>query len=665
MPITQLFSEYAEGDGNCAFNAFILGLSDARILDHLPELGEASPDKRYKLFIERAQTVFTGTPLTWQRLRDSLIRYKSLNKVKLQKALAPVVRAFAIELIKKDLDAYYESTINPLNAELGNYFNIMQERKKNFSLLNAPIDHNTPGMGDIFIRHQFVKDAFDFLWQNCGEQDKGLDKAQAALQVKWKEKGIGLFLTSMNSDAILAGDLELAPLAKYFGINLDVDMGIRGRHSIVRFSRMPASVVLEDGKEFKLDRAVCQRLSTRAVIDVEGVLEEITPAEVDERLGVIPNYDKVVAYLNVNKPVKGAPVPADWSQACLRQLLVRSIITKNNVFVSDLSDEPVDKRINGKENREETLRRIAAFPHAKEIAAAWKTVPNAPLMTLQNSAAVHWNNIVTIVVPDIKPESLDSDSKSENYSAHNETKTPVKSPDLREITTLKFIGRKSDVILDEILRARKMLEDVDDVTVRNASDVLFQYHRGIEKPVKAAERFNFAVRYHTLLGLYQWSENKAINAAYVRDFRASLQVELAELIKKFPLEFDILSAQDDWDKCIKPCLAPKIATQLLKQKLDRLEKVFTEYDREKWIAANAFMPATYVQAFNKLWKDAVAKLHPSYVEAFNKLRVPLLSAQMTGSAYGAPFHIWSPPRDEAKQTKPVVEQEMRAPKYIR
>jgi hypothetical protein len=613
MPVTQWVVEHAEGDGNCAFNAFILGLSEARILDHLPELGEANPDKRYALFIQRAQTVFTGTPLTWQKLRDALIRQKSNNRFNLQKTLAPVVRAFAIELIKKDPDSYYASTINPLKAELENYFNIKRQQAETF--MNSVIDHNTPGMGDIFIRHDFVKKAFEFLWTNYGKSQGGLDKAQAALEAKWKDKGIELFLKDMNIESVYAGDLELAPLAKYFGINLDVDMGVRGHHSIVRFSRMPLWIRLEDNSEFKLDRNVCLKLSTRGIIDVERELEKISPEAVDARLSKIPDYDKVVAYINANKPVIGAPVPADWSAACLQQLLQRNIITLNKVFASDLSDEPVNKKANGKENREEALKRIAEFPHAKEIAAAWKAVPNAPVMTLKNSDAIHWDNIA------------------------------VEALDLRALATQNFLyGQTALVAIDDILAARKMLEE-NHVNAKDASDALFAYARAFEKPEHAADRFNFAVYYHIMLGLYQY--NPEANSKIITDFHALLRAELTALAKKFPAEFDLLSEQDDWEKSIKPCLDRKTSTKILTQKLDRLEKIFKEYDDQKWRAV-------------------VAGMHPGYVEAFTKLRFPKLSAGIASGSYGSPWHLWVQRReDQAKKTQPIVEQELSTPKYFR
>jgi hypothetical protein len=504
-----------------------------------------------------------------------------------------------------------------LQDELESYFMIMKDREDGLAPYYGPIDHNTPGMGDIFIRHPFVRDAFSFLWNKYADQKGGLELAKTHLLAKWKEKGMKMFLDSMNGDSVYAGDLELAPLAKYFGINLDVDMGMRGNHSVTRLNRLPASIRLDDGSEYKLERSVCLKLSSRGIIDVERTLEPISHESVDQRLNAIPNHAIVVDYINTNKPVKYAPVPAEWSPECLHQLRQRGIITTRQqvaVFASDLSDEPADKKTNGKENRDETLSRIAAFPNAKEIAAAWKAVPVIPKMRLKNSSAVHWNNIVAIVVPVYNPSPIELD-KHDIFHA-------------RAMLTKQFLNSRSYEVVDEVLLSRKTLtENTGDVAA--ASKVLLGYAMDLPKPEKKEDRYLFAVHFHTLLGLASWA--LAVHPVHFTPLQDQLRNDLSELAKKFPAEFSFLSDKEDWNLLIRPYLDASTAASVLASKLDRIEKVFKTYDIKKWRAL-------------------VAEMHPSYIEAFEQFR----AAKLSGTPKTA-WHLWKPAPGEDENVSPVRE----------
>jgi hypothetical protein len=659
--------EYAEGDGNCAFNAFILGLSESAVLDHLP-----NPDVRFQEFIQRVQAVahpkllpgITDKSLTWKKLRDLLIHHKSTNGVVLQTELAPIMRKFAVDMLRKNLDAYYETTSMPLQDELESYFQIMKDRVAGRVSSKYPINHLTPGMGDIFIRHPFVQEAFLYLWDQYAKVENGLQKAKEALLVKWKLRGVTMFLDGMEKNAVLAGDLELAPLANYFGVNLDVDMGVRrgGVRALAIANRLPESIRLDDNTDFMLTRAVCLPLSSRGIIDIERHLERCSPEDVEARLGVIPHYAEVAAYISSQKPVKNAPVPASWPLECLLELRMRDIITRDRRFAADLSDVPADKKANGKENREAALGRIAAFPNAKAIAAAWKAVSATPRIRLANISAVHWNNIASRIVPvnalndastskgaDDKKDNKDNaenkgHNEDKNNAQDNGKKNPVIVPvrDLQQEMTSKFLYSRSYAVIDHILECRKIAASLR-LDVMEATKALFGYVKDIRWPEDAKDRYYLAARYHVLLGLYSWSiHHPTTNPRGHGEFRASLQADLSKLANQFPDEFNQLSDQDDWDLVVRPCLENRTAEKVLAAKQSHIEKVFNTYDNAKW---------------NLLKND----MHPSYMDVFNRRQK---SKQDRESK--TPWHLWKPAPDDTgrvqseREMQPLNVREQRA-----
>src|SRR5690606_25857662 len=132
--------ERAIGDGNCAYNALVLGLCESTVLNNIH-----LPDNDY-FVIEASRRLRLVSPFTWQALKAHLLS-PSVSRNLLQKRLSPLLREIkdSVELQEKT-----ELTIPAIQAELAIYFRELET--KPHSRINMA------AVGDIFIRHAFIKD---------------------------------------------------------------------------------------------------------------------------------------------------------------------------------------------------------------------------------------------------------------------------------------------------------------------------------------------------------------------------------------------------------------------------------------------------------------------------------------------------------------------------
>lgn len=221
--------EEAIGDGNCAFNAFILGLTQQSILDRIEKAfiqRNKKLDDELADFIAEVSKQF-NTARNWQAAKAKLLalRYGSKqDKTDLQTKLAPFMRQMAVTLHHANPQQFCELTLSPLESAFGDY--VFQQ----YGLDQASV------ADDVFTKHEFIRSQFKEWYDGVARdlsQEKIVDenKLNAAIE-KYKEKLIAwwmggeqnyqFFLANMNQHAEWAGDLELAALAKYFHVNVSV-----------------------------------------------------------------------------------------------------------------------------------------------------------------------------------------------------------------------------------------------------------------------------------------------------------------------------------------------------------------------------------------------------------------------------------------------------------
>lgn len=239
-PKNQYF-ERAVGDGNCAFNAFILGLTQPHILNVLDHHADT-----LNRFVNAAAGVLGVNPI-WAEVKNKIIALRAENKVALQKQIAPVMRALALSFAEKDA-AHYLQTCEPFLSAYRDYA---------YDVLGIVHD----GVADdVFSRHPFIQAQFEeailpaissiaddktierrlerlkeLRWlneRNQAEQEElreleqqieiYFEQARKYLLSWWEKRGYRQFLNKMRQDGEWAGDLELSQLARYFHVDLNV-----------------------------------------------------------------------------------------------------------------------------------------------------------------------------------------------------------------------------------------------------------------------------------------------------------------------------------------------------------------------------------------------------------------------------------------------------------
>lgn len=419
----KLYQEDTVGDGNCAYNAFVLGLCQKSVLEALEQ--QIIPDRDLKEFIERAAIVLK-TENRWSAVRAKMLELRESNKRELQKALAPIMRYLSIEMAKKDA-RHIEKTIEPLLSVFQNHI---------FQVLNIPA-HGVSD--DIFNRHDFINtklndlalvsiaDLRSDLTSFNEDEFKRLRalKSRSAdetarlramerrladvfnehageLNVWWRADGYQTFLDNMSKDAVWAGDLELAEVAAYFHVNLDItrDQFYHSMH--IDHGEFPL---------LTLSNEQVTQLMLRGIIDkpqpgaTTAKLLAHTREEVVAKLSAVPEVDTVRAQIVERVEVDGVslskkPISAELSDACKQELIARTVIAR---------DKGSDKYYFTDIIVSEANERISAIDDKDGLLALWDAnYKDTPTVTLTNPSANHWSNMSVSVVPEerVAPKSI-------------------------------------------------------------------------------------------------------------------------------------------------------------------------------------------------------------------------------------------------------------------
>ena len=498
-PISIDFEE-TKGDGNCAFNAFLLNLIRSEVLSYLLKelIKQKESHPLLPLLRQISQEMLGYIPTDFNEyefLFAELIHLKNSDPERLQVKFAPLARHFAITLAAADPS----HKINSLPAFLS------ASREYIYEL--AGIVANTAPMqaDDIYTVHEFIKKELNPLGNNFIselqreftqtelEEYKRLCKTATIQDEKnklsayqnraekvyeifnqtsldwWNASGYQEFLTQMQVNGVHAGCLELVPLAKAAQVNLEVKRFESTINLHVENGSMPRNehLTADDLKE----------LASRQVIfpaEDDATILNLLPNTTDElasRLEVVPEFPTVSSfiepYLNDGSlDLKTQTVPASFSADTVTELKNRDVVNAHGNFIVSAVDA---------HERSQAFTKV----NAATIVACHKV---APTLSLRNDTASHWSSIKFPTLPNIfkfkptkveKPKeqvvpkpNLFAAAKISKPIARNvvtETKPAViatASPEAETIRSPAFISYLQQNKWEEILNKAKDLPEV-------------------------------------------------------------------------------------------------------------------------------------------------------------------------------------------------------------
>jgi hypothetical protein len=323
--------ETAEGNGNCAFNAFVLGLVDPSVLNNLQPSAGALADGG-PFVVQASQALKLNAPYSWNTLKTYLLSdHSRVFRLYLQLKLSPLLREIAIGFIVAEPQQHLALTTPAIQAELDQYFN---ERTN-----QEPDDISGNKIGDIFIRHPLIKAQFEVLYQSSLGN---INAANVSLAQWWADKGHKEFLNRMAHPAmnagdvqLYAGDLELAPLGAFFGTSIRVHSQARKINTTIYHASNPLPLELVAYARDLTDRGI-------ATNDLPPSWTDLPLDELWARLNVVPQYDDLIAHIQNTKPMPkiGDELPLNLGMDCLEQLAARGIMNPRRQFVIDPAFPP-------------------------------------------------------------------------------------------------------------------------------------------------------------------------------------------------------------------------------------------------------------------------------------------------------------------------------------
>lgn len=159
--------QHAYADGNCAFNGFILGLSNPVVLNKI-QLDDNNS------FVMEASAALGLASTSWEELKKELIRLQNEPR-QLELKLSPIAQHLAIEYIQAHPDAHLNESLEAsIQVELDTYFDIRSKCKlfaQDRIIFNKFNDlYNTFGvLDDNELLHSALED-LEYFWKGTAEQ---------------------------------------------------------------------------------------------------------------------------------------------------------------------------------------------------------------------------------------------------------------------------------------------------------------------------------------------------------------------------------------------------------------------------------------------------------------------------------------------------------------
>jgi len=386
--------EVTLGKGDCAFNAFVLALSNHSVLNQIERAiadEKDNIDELFQDFVVPASVALNVNP-DWKSVKSELLRLHDADKEGLQNKIAPVMRKLSIDIAMYSPDAVFlkSKTVAPLVSAYGDYQRSKQGKEAHH-------------LDDIFSRHTFITNKF---YEVYYLRNKDKTQRKKIIENWWWNEGYDQFLAEMKKGGVWAGDIELARLAKYFNVVLDVipDAGflynIHGNYGY--FPYLNDSIA---GKIPYHDRAsVIENLKSRFIVaqDHEGVHPEgvnfVVPnlSVILNRLIKVPNHEAVMIFILKQQPLKGVIVPDTWSKACKDELIQRNVIGRGK---------------NGNEyvflvNGDDAMMRIDKIDYHKEIGDICRKYFQALPTLILHKSPDHWSNTLRVITPEEREMQL-------------------------------------------------------------------------------------------------------------------------------------------------------------------------------------------------------------------------------------------------------------------
>lgn len=423
------------GQGNCAFNAFTLALCDPAVFSQIERALQSANEnvnERFSQFIHSASEILR-IDANWAAVRKELLRLREVDKQKLQHKIAPILRQLSIDIAVNSPDAVFlkSQTVVQLVSAYGDY-----QRNK--------LGKQVTSIDDIFSRHSFITDKFYEVYYG-----KEKDKLQRKKIIEnwWWNEGYDQFLVEMSKDGVWAGDMELARLAKYFNVVLEVipDEGflynIYGDYGYFPFldDDIGRMIPKNDRKD------VMDVLRSRMVIEqghehvhVAGVNFSMSNLwNIIKRLEKIPNCKQVTEFISQHPQLKEVPVPQQWSRQCLDELIQRNVISRHK---------------NGKDykfaiNADDAMLRINEIQHCRAVSDICRKYFKAlPTLVLHKSSD-HWSNTLKI----ISPAELEAKKKIQDQMSRYKPDFFSAAPGAQGVPDFQTMRRRSG---DSVVRGK-------------------------------------------------------------------------------------------------------------------------------------------------------------------------------------------------------------------
>lgn len=376
--------EKALPDGNCSFNAFVLGWCRPDVLsyvDHL-KLPKHYPSNIFVDFIKQSAKILE-VGLSWALVKNKLLFLRQHDKFRLQKQMTPIFRRLSINLARHN-QFFRERTEEHLVSAFRDYI--------------LPIKNSVED--DVFGRHLFIRKKFAELnpvsqqWSPLKWMRHSVKPSEEMIQeankrlVRWwfadtPDSGYENFLRAMEQQGEWAGDIELDLLADFFDVNLDVK-----RHNFIHHIHFDhGSVARSLFSEDQVAQLICRGVIDHVKMnDTRLRFLPLTLQEVDERLSAVPEIETIRAFVWCSPLLKSKPLLPNCEPA-IKQLLLRDIIYRqdNHYF------------FNG--DQDKTINLLEAFPDKERMLSLWKAnyISTKPTMTLVNEDAAHWDYLPAVI----------------------------------------------------------------------------------------------------------------------------------------------------------------------------------------------------------------------------------------------------------------------------
>lgn len=412
----------AIGDGNCAFNAFALGLTDLIVQGKFDEkkhpsiskeITEAVQNKIITLF--KVNKILDSNNLNWSSIKNYLSQQNTYEKQKaIQLLLAKPLRILAYELNIANVQSYASATFESLSEEYERF--IKNKFKSEIKL------------GDIYtpckpIRLEFERRFKEYFGNGKSEYSaEYLEKSKAGLSVWWglneleSTIGVEAFLNYVKEDGKWAGDLELKTLANYFNINLNVmakrfnskPYAVHFNYGVVTQQDEPDVFADEDLLSIMQEREIIDQFAGKKISQI-NFLAIASKEELNRLLADVPKFEEIIAYLYKHSDKDSIEVPNEFLIDPIKQVLIaRSIIhyhaqDKIWIFNKAIELNSLPFLLSAVEETKANIIRILYD----------KYYQHHPVIELVNESATHWDCWAANIAdrwlqPELKDETVAS-----------------------------------------------------------------------------------------------------------------------------------------------------------------------------------------------------------------------------------------------------------------